>query len=121
MRKRNVLLVSGMLAVMLVFGVVLAGCASAAPVTPSPFEGGWVAKDISQGNFSGLASASTLLFEGNRMSIGLRSGAMIMIRNKFTFTDTEIIADGQTFKYTLNEEGLTTEDDLLGKIFWVKR
>jgi hypothetical protein len=119
MRKRNVLLVSGMLAVMLVFGVVLAGCASAAPVTPSPFEGRWVAKEyISPGSFSVVGSAFVLLFEGNTMSIGLDLGAGVSYQ--FTFTDTEIIADGQTFKYTLNEEGLTTEDDLFGKIFWVK-
>jgi hypothetical protein len=120
--------------VLLVVLLACIGCASSPSATPSPFEGRWVAKEyISPGKVSDVYSIFLLLFEGNRISIGDEvvgvgdvEGArgVLVARAKFTFTDTEIkfpwTDHEHIIKYTLNEEGLITEDDRHGKILWVK-
>jgi hypothetical protein len=117
-------------AVLLVVLLARMGCASSSSATPSPFEGIWLAIEyISPGKLSGTFSdyALTQLFKGNRISrasvVG-GGGAYIFMDDKFTFTDTEIKVKKKggeyIIRYTLNEGGLITEDDDLGKILWAK-
>jgi hypothetical protein len=129
----------GFFAGVLVIALVFIGCASTPSAGPSPFEGSWFVNRIEREGSLAQTIASFpygLIFERNEFSMGTimknPDGEVIarlvsFSSRKFTYTDTEITVhdtDGKggvyVFKYTLDANGLTTEDGRYGIVVWAK-
>ena len=115
--------------------LVLIGCTSYTPKgDPSPFEGRWMVDHIEEPGrvVQNGVFPYRMVFEKDRFSMlismeqpnGTITTTGIALRNKFKYTNTEIIisrdkTDDEVFKYTLQAGRLTTIDELYGTVVWV--